>query len=167
MAGVTFSALCKHRQRGVASIEFAMIAALMVLILLGMLVYWRVLQAQQSVTRATGDGARIVQNLIYGALPDYAITDPASIEAAAATVVQRSLAGSGIPGNPLQDTSVTLTVGESEALLRVTYRLPALLGGSADGTSNAAGLGGWALVEPATLQSRARIAFSLAQGETP
>ncbi|RMX06319.1 pilus assembly protein [Corticibacter populi] len=154
------------RQRGVAAIEFAFIAALMALMLLGLLVYWRVLQAQQSVTRAAGDGARIVQNLIYGALPGHDITVPASIQAAADDVVKRSLQHSGIPGNPLQDTTVTLTVGTDEARLNVSYRLPALFGNT-DADPRPIQLGHWALTEPASLQASALVSFTLATGGAP
>ena len=50
------------RQIGVAAIEFALIVTLLCLMLVGCLIYWRVLQAQQSVTRSAGDGARLARS---------------------------------------------------------------------------------------------------------
>lgn len=153
----------RKKQSGVAAIEFALIATLMILMLLGMFVYWRALQAQQSVARATGDGARLVQNLIYGALPGYEITAPDTIKAAATEVVKQSLQNSGIPGNPEQDTTVTLTVGTNEARLNVTYRLPPLFG-NAEGQSQPLQFGNWALTEPANLQASSTVSFTLGTG---
>ena len=49
-------------QIGVAAIEFALIVTLLCLMLVGCLIYWRVLQAQQSVTRSAGDGARLARS---------------------------------------------------------------------------------------------------------
>ncbi len=157
------------RQGGVASIEFSLIAMLMLLMLLGILVFWRVLQAQQSVSRATGDGARIVQNLIYGSLTTYDITqesDTHAIQAAAADVVKRSLQNSGIPGNPQQATSITLTVNTSEARLNVSYQLPPIFG-STDEQAQPVKLGRWALVEPARLEAFSLVSFQLNSRSTP
>lgn len=154
---------------GAASIEFALIAMLMVLMLLGILVYWRVLQAQQSVARATGDGARMVQNLIYGTFSAYDITKESethTIQAAAEDVVKRSLQNSGIPGNPQQAASITLTVSTSQARLNVSYQLPPLFG-NAGGQPQPVKPGGWALVEPARLQASSLVSFQLDGRSTP
>lgn len=148
-------------QSGVAALEFALIATLMILILLGCLVYWRVLQAQQSVTRATGDGARIVQNLIYGTLSGYDLSqqsDIGNITAAATTVVRQSLQGSGIPGNPQQDTTVTLISSNYEVRLNVVYRLPPLFSDS-DGQPQTDNFSSWALTEPTSLEATAVVSF--------
>lgn len=156
-------------QAGVAAIEFALIAMLMLLMLLGSLVYWRVLQAQQSVSRATGDGARMVQNLIYGSLTAYDITHEAqthAIQAVAADVIKRSLQNSGIPGNPQQATSVTLSVNTTEARLNVSYQLPPMFGSTGE-QPQPIRLGGWAVVEPARLQASSLVSFQLDSRSTP
>lgn len=158
-----------RHQAGVAAIEFALIAALMILMLLGISIYWRVLQAQQSVTRSAGDGARLMQSLIYGSLSDYDITKQAGINnitEAASKIVKSSLQGSGIPGNPQQDTTVTMTTDANGALLNITYRLPALFGDSG-GQSRPIQSGNWALTEPASLQATAMISFSASAGKAP
>lgn len=155
------------RQIGVAAIEFALIVTLLCLMLVGCLIYWRVLQAQQSVTRSAGDGARLVQSLIYGTLPGYDITKQAeaeSIKAAASEVVKKSLQGSGLPGNPQQDSNVTFTSSANQMRLHVTYRLPPLFG-NADGQAQPVQLGSWALVEPASLQATAVVSFDLNAGK--
>lgn len=153
-------------QAGVAAVEFVLIAALMALMLLGMFVYWRVLQAQQSVTRAAGDGARLVQSLIYGASKDYDVSDPANakIEAAAKDIVKASLQGSSIPGSPQQNTTVKLTVGTNEAILNVTYCLPPLFGNVCE-QAQTLSLNGWALTAPSSLQASATVSFALSAGE--
>lgn len=156
-------------QAGVAAIEFALIAILMVLMLLGIMIYWRVLQAQQSVTRSAGDGARIVQSLIYGPLSGYDITKQSgvnNIAAAASNVVKSSLQGSGIPGTPQQDTTVTMSSDANNAYLSVIYRLPPLFG-SADGQPRPIQLSNWALTEPANLQATAVIFLGASAGNAP
>lgn len=153
--------LTSLQEKGIAAIEFSLIAALMAMMLVGSLIYWRTLQAQQSITRAAGDGARIVQNLIYGTLPGYDVTKASEIgnlSSAATTVVQQSLQGSGIPGNPLQDTTVTLTPGSGEVHLNVAYRLPPLFGNS-NGQPKPVTFGSWSLTEPASLKATAVVSF--------
>lgn len=152
----------KH-QRGVAAIEFAFIAALIILMLLGIFIYWRALQAQQSVTRAAGDGARTVQSLIYGAVPGYEMAyldDLVGLEKEASKVVRASLKGSGIPGSP-EKTNVSLSITERPPLtkaiqLSVSYELPAALGNS-DEPPKHKSLGNWGLTEPANLKATALI----------
>ena len=148
-------------QSGVAAIEFALIAALMALMLLGIFVYWRALQAQQSVTRAAGDGARIVQSLIYGNLPGYDIrlsTGTDKLRLAAADVVKQSLKDSGVPGDTQLNTTVALTTDSKQAQLTVSYLLPPLFGSASSGN----GL----LTEPTVLRSSAIVSYVLA-GATP
>ena len=59
--------LNRTRQTGLAAIEFAFVGALIMLpVLLGIFVFWEVLQTQQVVTRATGDGARQVLRTLQG-----------------------------------------------------------------------------------------------------
>lgn len=160
-------AMHRHYQSGIAAIEFAMIAALMTLMLIGGLVYWRVLQAQQSVTRSAGDGARLVQNLIYGNVPGYDITKNSDrILTAASDVVKKSLQASGIPGNAQQNVSITLDSNTHEAKLSVVYKLPPLFSDSS-GAARPLQLGNWALTEPASLQATAVVSYGSSAGATP
>ena len=50
--------------RGVAAVEFALIAFIMVVVLLGMLAWWHFFQAHQIVTRSLGDGARLAHSML-------------------------------------------------------------------------------------------------------
>lgn len=139
-------------QRGVAAMEFALIATIMLVMLMGLFVYWRALQAQQSLARATGDGARLVQHLAYGGLAGFNPTRPAeraSILQATLDVVNQSLAASGLPPGT-GPTQVQIDWGASQATLTVVYLLPPVLG---QGLS----AGGQALGEPTRLQARSVI----------
>lgn len=159
----------QQRQAGIASIEFALIAAVMALMLLGIFMYWRALQAQQSVTRAAGDGARVVQNLLYGTLPGYDIRQPAgssNLRQAANDVVKKSLQDSGIPGDPQTDATVIVSTNNVQAQLTVTYQLPPLFAVNAGATS-AAHAGNWSLTEPTALRASALVAYVLAPGNPP
>jgi Flp pilus assembly protein TadG len=150
--GDTFAAGLHSRQRGVAAVEFALIAGIMVMLLMGMFVYWRVLQAQQSVARATGDGARIVQHLAYGGMAGYNPAKPAeraNILQATTDVVNQSLAASGIPPGSAR-TQVQISWGTSQATLSVVYMLPPVLGQGLQ-------VGNQTLGEPTRLESRSLI----------
>ncbi|MBB1648259.1 pilus assembly protein TadE [Delftia sp. UME58] len=140
--------LARHKERGVAAVEFALIASIMVLLLMGMLVYWRVLQAQQSVARATGDGARMVQHLAHGGLAGFnpaRPTEQANILQATTAVVNQSLASSGLPTSTAP-AQVRITWTNTQATLQVVYLLPPLLG-------NGMQLGSLYLAEPTRLQA--------------
>jgi len=145
----TFAA---RRQRGVAAVEFALIAGVMVMLLMGMFVYWRVLQAQQSLARATGDGARMVQHLAFGGMAGYNPAKPAeraNILQATSDVVNQSLAASGIPAGTAP-TQIQIDWGTSQATLSVVYMLPPVLGQGLQ-------VGSQTLGEPTRLESRSLI----------
>lgn len=147
----------RSAQRGIAALEFALLAVLVMLpLFLGISVFWEVLQTQQVVARATGDGARQVSRLLNrprqpqadGSLP----TDAqflASATARAQDSVRASLrthlgAASGV------DSRVTVALkpsGTTHWTLDVAYARPALLGSA----------GGLNIIEPETIQSRSFI----------
>ncbi len=136
-------------QRGVAALEFALIATIALVLLMGLFVYWRALQAQQSLARATGDGARMVQHLAFGGLAGFNPARPverANILQATRDVVNQSLAASGLPPGT-GPTQVQIDWGASEATLTVVYLLPPVLG-------QGLATGGQPLGEPTRLQSR-------------
>ncbi|WP_254662129.1 TadE/TadG family type IV pilus assembly protein [Delftia sp. JD2] len=150
--GDTFAAGPRRRQRGVAAVEFALIAGVMVMLLMGMFVYWRVLQAQQSLARATGDGARMVQHLAFGGMAGYNPAKPAeraNILQATSDVVNQSLAASGIPAGTAP-TQIQIDWGTSQATLSVVYMLPPVLGQGLQ-------VGSQTLGEPTRLESRSLI----------
>lgn len=147
------AALRTGRQSGTAAVEFALIISFLLLMLFGTLIYWRVIQAQQSVARAAGDGARMIQHLAHGALPGFNPTRPAeqaNILQATTDVVNQSLASSGLPAAPAQ---VQITWTSSQATLQVVYLLPPLL---ADGLQ----LGRLHLAEPTRLQAQSLVKLS-------
>jgi hypothetical protein len=122
------------RQRGVAAIEFAFIAMLMVVMLLGILVYWRAFQAQQSLTRAAGDGARTILGVVSAGMRDpcKAESQPWILARVQQTVTE-SLAKSGIPGITSQPPSIAWQsecTANGVATFELQYQLPPLLGGS-------------------------------------
>lgn len=142
----------RSRQTGVAALEFALIASLSVLMLTGMLVYWHALQTQQSVTRAAGDGARMVQHLVHSGQAGFGPSKPsdqANVLQAATVVVQQSLAASGLPiaTSPVQ---VQIHWSSEQAVLQVAYPLPPLLGGGMR-------QGSLSLTEPSSLQASSLI----------
>lgn len=144
------SAVQRCRQGGVAAIEFAFIVALMAMILLGSTMYWRALQAQQSVTRAAGDGARYV----LGACLNGSTT--AQLVADARQVIQQSLQVSGVPMDSKTATQITLL---PDYVLQVVHPLPPLFGSAdSDGPAQPIGLGHWGLTEPVSLQATVNIA---------
>ena len=116
-------------QRGVAAIEFALVLLLMLLLFSGLVVYWQVLQAQQSVARATGDGARMLQELMQGSDPAVNALQTqgrALIEQRVGATVRGSLAGAGLPD--AHQTLVQVAWGQGEASLNVSYPHVPVLG---------------------------------------
>lgn len=143
MPAHSLPALHKNRQRGMASIEFALIAMFMVVLLMGLFVYWRAFQAQQSLTRATGDGARMVLSLIntgtrYPCAPHAnAANNQSFITDRLTEVVKQSLKQSGMPGAVDSDLTVknfalncTQGTNHGSVSFTVEYQLPSLLGNS-------------------------------------
>ena len=59
-----------RKQRGAVAIETALILPLLIMLLLGLFVFWQAFQAQQILTRTAGDTARAAHGLISsGAYP--------------------------------------------------------------------------------------------------
>lgn len=131
------------QQRGVAAIEFAFIAIFMVLMLLGILVYWRAFQAHQSLTRAAGDGSRAILGLVAMGTSDPCHPTPAQATANKALIQKRvqdavtqSLRQSAMPGTVSQNLTVSPidwsaacpnVGGASTVKFQLTYKLPYLL----------------------------------------
>ena len=147
----------EHLQRGIAALEFALLALFVMLpVFLGLFVFWEVLQTQQVVTRATGDGARQISRLLNvprlpksnGSLP----TEEefrASAAALATDSVRASLRSHLGQGSAL-DSRVTVALTPSAAnhwTLDVSYARPALLGRG----------GGLNFIEPASIKARSVI----------
>lgn len=99
-----------HRsiQRGVAAIEFALIATLMVTLLLGLLVFWRAFQVQQSLNRAAGDGARHALTLITDVRPPCTGSHTASNRSAIQDLVHKTIT-QNLTQSGLEPNSFTLS----------------------------------------------------------
>lgn len=146
----------RRRQRGIAAVEFALLALLVMLpIFLGVFVFWEVLQTQQVVTRATGDGARQVSRLLsrprqpnaQGNLPTNEEL-VASATALAGDSVRASLR-SHLGQSSALDSRITVALTRSGNLLtlEVAYARPALLGTG----------GGMNFIEPPRIMARSVI----------
>ncbi len=137
----------RRLQRGIAALEFALLALFVMLpMFLGIFVFWEVLQTQQVVTRATGDGARQVVRMLHAPKSDG--TAHSEAEALAAAKASISAALRSHLGEV--DTLPVVTLGPDATgslELNVTYTRHRLLG-------NAAGLN---FIEPQTLQARSVI----------
>lgn len=121
--------LYRLRQCGVAAVEFALVLLLMLLLFSGLLVYWQVFQAQQSVARATGDGARMLQELAQGSDPAFNVLETQGqvlIKQRVTSTVRGSLAGAGLQA--ADQTSVDILWGNYSALLQVSYPHVPVLG---------------------------------------
>lgn len=129
------------RQRGVAAIEFALIAVFMIIMLLGLAVYWRAFQAQQSLTRAAGDGGRAILSVLAAGVgdpchPQQAIANRATIQARVEQSVRASLERSYIPGTVATQLTVTAiqwqgacpSSGIGSASFELRYQLVPLFG---------------------------------------
>ncbi|WP_027017256.1 TadE/TadG family type IV pilus assembly protein [Comamonas composti] len=118
--------LARKRQAGVAAVEFALIAVVMLSLFAGLSIYWDVLQTQQVLSRATGDGARQAHRLLTsGGM------NTSEIE----SVVGRTVCDSLDSYLPLQscaqDVKVSLTEEAGrprERKLTVEYQRPPMLG---------------------------------------
>lgn len=128
-----------RRQRGVAALEFALIAILMISMLCGLLVWWRYFQAQQVITRAAGDGTRMAHSLI-----STATSYPCGVAEAAANRLQIQNRVTQVARLALQQAAMptdTLVVGAfawscppaggsapGSVSFTLSYRLSALVG---------------------------------------
>jgi Flp pilus assembly protein TadG len=144
-----------RKQRGIAALEFTILALfVMVPVFLGVFVFWEVLQTQQVITRATGDGARQVSRMLNTARakkPDGSY--PSSTEARnTAAALARASISAALRSHLGSDVDSRLTVdlqpsGADQLALNVTYARPALLGAA----------GGLNFIEPQSLQARSLI----------
>lgn len=149
----------RNSQHGVASIEFALIAFFMLVMLLGLFVFWRAYQAQQSLTRAAGDAARMTHSLIAsgkhypcGVPVVEAANNRQVILSAISTMVQTSLEHSGMPGvvaTNLRIESSDWFCNPGQFNLEIIYTLPPLLGGESR-----------LLLEPAELTEKSVVHFA-------
>lgn len=123
------------RQRGVAALEFALIATLMIVLLLGLLVFWNAFQTQQSLNRAAGDGARHALTLITSTSPPCDGSNAGSnrvvIQSTVQTTIRQHLTQSGLDANQFSMPSpATWDCSKGEFKFDVEYTLHPLLGGS-------------------------------------
>lgn len=147
----------RTQQTGLAAIEFALLGTfVMVPILLGIFVFWEVLQTQQVVSRATGDGARQVLRILQSPRErkaNGAVQSDEEVRSAATALARDSI--SAMLRNHLShvsDLSSRLTIelqpGEpGQWVLSVAYARPLLLGS----------VGGMNFIEPTALQARSVI----------
>lgn len=145
------------QQRGIAALEFALLALFVIVpVFLGSFVFWEVLQTQQVVTRATGDGARQAFRQLQSARaarPDG--TYPSDTQAFNTAAIQARITVMAALRGQLGDAvdvdrrlTVTLVPHENGMLaLNVIYARPAMLGAA----------GGMNFIEPATLTARSLI----------
>ena len=130
----------KRRQGGTAAIETAIILPLMIAILSGLFIFWQAFQAQQVLTRTTGDAARAAHGLIVnGAYPCSGADTGASrslIRGQIEALVHSSLANH-MPGGRRADIGELVEISElqwecgatgGKVSWQVRYRMPLLLG---------------------------------------
>lgn len=141
--------LLRSRQTGVAAVEFALVASIMLLLFMGIFVYWHALQAQQSVTRAAGDGARHVHSLVFESR-----FKNINFQEAAQTVVEHSLRQSGLGLDHLKAQElaslVTLAQTAQDITVTVTYPIQLFPGDGSNALSDLLGM-------PRQLQSQSVI----------
>ena len=141
-----FSAGFTHRrkQQGVAAVEFSLIAIFMIVLLLGLLVWWHYFQASQILTRAAGDGARAAYTLaITGTTPCLSANADANktyIEVKVESIIKNQLIYSGLSDSRFSISNSSWTCPSSETeesssgridgsfSFDVHYQLPSLLG---------------------------------------
>ncbi|WP_423458406.1 TadE/TadG family type IV pilus assembly protein [Ottowia sp. VDI28] len=156
-SSISFS-LRRGKQRGMAALEFSLLVLFVIIpVFLGVFVFWEVLQTQQVVTRAAGDGAREAYRLLQSArTPNADGSYPTDAQAisAAETRVRESVSAAlrnHLGGSADMDNLITVTLAPFEAnqlALSVSYARPALLG-----------TGGLNFIEPETLEARSLISW--------
>ncbi|MPM55655.1 hypothetical protein SDC9_102452 [bioreactor metagenome] len=137
-----------HAQRGIAALEFAILALfIMVPLLLGVFVFWEALQTQQVLTRATGDAARQAFRYMQtqrirqpdGTIPtDSQMLESARINAhASISSAMSSHLGSAAGSAAEMESRISVTLQPAEepgqVVLSVVYARPPLLGSSGQG----------------------------------
>ncbi len=125
----------RGRQQGVASIEFAFIAICMIVMLLGLLVWWHYFQASQILTKAAGDGARAAHTLVITGTAPCLVTNASanktSIEARVEDIIRKQLNHSGLSDSSFSISNKSWTcssTGTEKFSFDVSYQLPSLLG---------------------------------------
>lgn len=132
----------RPHQRGAAAIEFALIATIMVVLLLGLLVFWHAFQAQQTLNRAAGDGARhalaLVTNTAAPCTGSNTASNRATVQATVQAIIRRQLRQSGMDDsqfamlNPkwaCPASTMPASPGIGTFSFDVEYALQPLLGG--------------------------------------
>lgn len=132
----------KRRQGGTIAIETAIILPLMIAILSGLFIFWQAFQAQQVLTRTTGDAARAAHGLIiHGFHPCPAADADADasrrlIHGQIEALVHSSLANH-MPGGRRANIGELVEISElqwecdasgGKVSWQVRYRMPLLLG---------------------------------------
>lgn len=143
-------------QHGVAAIEFALIATVMVVMLIGLFIFWRAFQAQQSLTRATGDGARMAHSLIaagkhYPCGVAESLSNQQYILSAIQSLMQTSLELSDMPGKVSSNLHIeapSWSCSTGQFSFQVRYTLPPLMGESS------------LVLEPAQLTEKSVVHFA-------
>lgn len=150
----------KRLQRGIAALEFALLALFVMLpMLLGLATFWEVLQTQQVLARATGDGARQVSRLLNRPrlpMPDGRRPTDAEMLARASALAQDSIRATlrqHLGPASAVDPRVTVALQPADTghwMLEAAYARPPLLGRA----------GGLNFIEPETLRARSLISAS-------
>ena len=131
---------CQQRplQRGVAAIEFALIASLMIVMLLGMFIWWNYFQTSQILNRAAGDGARLAHSMVMtGTSPCLANAASANrklIENQVTAVMHTQLKLAGLVESRLTLSDfqwICSAQGAESFRFNVQYQMPALLSNNA------------------------------------
>lgn len=137
----------RNHQRGIAAIEFALIAILMLTLLMGLFVFWRAFQVQQSLYRAAGDGARHV--LTQMSRGSGSCASLALVKTKVQEIIEIHLNENGLSGSEFTMSDLTpcaCSASECSTGFDVQYRLSPLLGSGM----------GW-LAEPTSLSINDRI----------
>ena len=109
----------------------------MIVMLMGMLVWWHYFQASQILSKAAGDGARAAHTLVItGTAPCLvanAATNQASIEARVENIIRKQLNHSGLADSHFSISNKSWacsSTGTEKFSFDVSYQLPPLLGSS-------------------------------------